>query len=308
MGELLYDLVQKLISSNYFGLILIGFILFVILIFILIIYLNILSKRKRNKEYKKNTEKIISSLTHEEIENISKNSANPEEIKEILKVENERLKTKTAKKGKRSKATPVKETEAPIIEQVVATETKTPKKKESIKTSSTIKQKKSSNVKIPTSNEEVSKPSNAKGKKSSKHQNNKVEEVKEQPKKESTLNTNTQIEKQQYLGKWKIYKQNDRFFAELIASNGGLLLRTAPYSSLTGIKNGIETIKKNVDLGLFHVTSDKYGHYSFKLYSSTNRLICVSEDYSSKTKCENGISSFKRFAKTAILITAEIED
>ena len=92
------------------------------------------------------------------------------------------------------------------------------------------------------------------------------------------------------------------FFAELTASNGGVLLRTEFYTTLSGVKNGIETIKKNVEFGNFKISTDKYGHFQFKLYSSVNRVICVSEDYSSKIKCENAIESVKRFASTANLV------
>ena len=71
------------------------------------------------------------------------------------------------------------------------------------------------------------------------------------------------------------------------------------------MKNGIDTIKKNIDGGNFAISVDKYGHYHFKLFNSNNRYICVSEDYSSKNKCESGIESVKRFAKTDTIIIEE---
>ena len=116
-----------------------------------------------------------------------------------------------------------------------------------------------------------------------------------------------QAHKQAYAGKWVIVKGEDgKYYAKLLASNGGVLLQTENYSSLSGVKNGIQTIKKNVDGGNFATSIDKYGHYSFKLFSMSNRLICQSEDYSSKAKCESGINSVKRFAKTDLIIN-EIE-
>ena len=112
-----------------------------------------------------------------------------------------------------------------------------------------------------------------------------------------------QAHKQAYAGKWVIVKGEDgKYYAKLLASNGGVLLRTENYSSLSGVKNGIQTIKKNVDGGNFATSIDKYGHYCFKLFSMSNRLICQSEDYSSKAKCENGINSVKRFAKTDLIM------
>ena len=108
--------------------------------------------------------------------------------------------------------------------------------------------------------------------------------------------------KKQYTGKWKIVQDDDGYSAILTASNGGTLLQTEKYKSVSNVKNGIETIKKNIDGGNFAISIDKYGHYRFKLFNRSNRLICVSEDYSSKAKCESGIESVKRFAKTASII------
>ena len=71
-----------------------------------------------------------------------------------------------------------------------------------------------------------------------------------------------------------------------------------------GVNNGF--IKKNIDGGNFAISVDKYGHYRFKLYNLSNRLICMSEDYSSKAKCESGIESVKRFAQTASVIQEEM--
>ncbi|MBR2377519.1 MAG: DUF1508 domain-containing protein [Clostridia bacterium] len=109
----------------------------------------------------------------------------------------------------------------------------------------------------------------------------------------------------EYSGKWKIKKLDGKYFAELIASNGGLLLKTEQYTTLASLKNGIETLKKNIDFGNIVITFDNNGFYRFKIYTPTNRLICISESYSSKAKCENGILSVKRFSKSDTII---IED
>lgn len=114
--------------------------------------------------------------------------------------------------------------------------------------------------------------------------------------------------KRVYTGKWKIKEDDMGFYASLHASNGGLLLKTEHYTSLSGVKSGIETIKRNAEIGNFAISIDKHNHYHFKLFSSSNKLICVSEDYSSKAKCDNGISSVKRFAPTASIILEERDD
>ncbi len=109
----------------------------------------------------------------------------------------------------------------------------------------------------------------------------------------------------EYTGKWKIKQSDNKYYAELTASNGGVLLKTESYTTLTSLKNGIETLKKNIEAENIAISLDKYGHYHYKIFTSTNRLLCVSEDYSSKAKCENGILSVKRFSKSTTII---IED
>lgn len=127
-------------------------------------------------------------------------------------------------------------------------------------------------------------------------------EVKAEPKTESAPVTANEEKKRNYSGKWKIIQEEDGFYATLIASNGGMLLKTEKYKTLSSVKSGIETIKRNIDGGNFAISVDKYGHYRFKLFNRTNRLICMSEDYSSKSKCESGIESVKRFAQTETII------
>ena len=114
--------------------------------------------------------------------------------------------------------------------------------------------------------------------------------------------------KRVYTGKWKIKQDDSGFVASLYASNGGLLLRTEHYTTLSGVKSGIQTIKRNAEIGNFAISIDKHNHYHFKLFSSSNKLICVSEDYSSKAKCDNGIASVKRFAPSATIILEERDD
>ena len=111
------------------------------------------------------------------------------------------------------------------------------------------------------------------------------------------------------VGKWQVYqKSDDEFVAYLHANNGTVLLTSETYSTAKGVMNGIETIKKNVDLGKFEVHCDKKGNYYYKLKSGANRLLCVGEVYSSKTSCESSIESVKKFAQNAILMEDVIED
>lgn len=108
-----------------------------------------------------------------------------------------------------------------------------------------------------------------------------------------------------YAGKWIIYEEDGRYFADLKASNGELMLRTETYSSLSGIKSGIETLKKNIELENYAVNLDKNGNFVFKIFSTAKRLLCVGEGYSTREQCEKAFSSVKRFSKTAKISIAE---
>lgn len=127
--------------------------------------------------------------------------------------------------------------------------------------------------------------------------------IEQKPKKfQPTRSIEKQVEKPvKYSGKWLIYVENDRYAANLVASNGEVLLRSESYSALSGVKSGIETIKNNVAKNNFAISVDKNDNFFFKLYSSSTRLLCISEGYSTKAACESAIESVKRFAKTAVI-------
>ena len=295
--EFIKEFLHKL-GNEYLYWTLIGIIALVIIIFLCIV-LHVSSKKtkaeKSKEEFKQSS---LHALTPEEIDNISNNSANPEEVKEYLTTEVSVSKVKKGAKKSTTKTTNSKKTEVK--------ETAKPKKVEDKKTEvkETAKPKKVEEKK--TEIKETAKPKKAeateatKAKKAENKPTEKTPAKKIEPEKKAESDT-----KRQYMGKWKISQDQDGFFATLTASNGGVLLKTEKYKSLTGVKNGIDTIKKNIDGGNFAISVDKYGHYHFKLFNSNNRYICVSEDYSSKNKCESGIESVKRFAKTDTIIIEE---
>ena len=217
----------------------------------------------------------VESLTPEEIDNISNNSSNPKEAKELLENEVDVARKTSLTKGKKS--------------------TSNKKGKKAKKSNKTNKQVE---TETPTTsiNEEPFTPPLVQS-----------EPVKKQVKDEDKGKKQAKVEepKRAYVGKWKIVQEGSNYFARLIASNGSTLLQTENYKSLSSLKNGIETIKKNIELGNFAVSIDKNGHYRYKLFNLSNRLIFVSQDFSSKAKCESGIESVKRFSKDAQVI---IED
>jgi uncharacterized protein YegP (UPF0339 family) len=54
--------------------------------------------------------------------------------------------------------------------------------------------------------------------------------------------------------------------------------------------------------GKFEVYTDKAGEYRFKLKAPNGEVIAVSEGYSSKTSCMNGIESVRNNAPNAKII------
>jgi uncharacterized protein len=54
--------------------------------------------------------------------------------------------------------------------------------------------------------------------------------------------------------------------------------------------------------GKFEVYTDKAGEYRFKLKAPNGEIIAISEGYSSKKSCMNGIESVKKNAPTATIV------
>ncbi len=250
---------------NHFYVIIIAIILFSVLIVTVIVLSQIYKAKKEDEMFKKNAENAVTSLTPEEINNISQNVADKDALYKLLS-SNSKSKNDEGKKTQKTTqpSTEVSQEEKPeAVLEVATTTTKNVKEVEVKKTTHTKKKTTTKKTVEPT------KP------------------VRE------------------YTGKWKIKHSDNKYYAELTASNGGVLLKTESYTTLTSLKNGIETLKKNIEAENIAISLDKYGHYHYKIFTSTNRLLCVSEDYSSKAKCESGILSVKRFSKSTTII---IED
>jgi uncharacterized protein YegP (UPF0339 family) len=54
--------------------------------------------------------------------------------------------------------------------------------------------------------------------------------------------------------------------------------------------------------GKFEVYKDKAGEYRFKLKAPNGEVIAVSEGYTSKTSCMNGIESVRKNAPNAKIV------
>ena len=103
-------------------------------------------------------------------------------------------------------------------------------------------------------------------------------------------------------GKWVISELDDEtFIAQLVASNGELLLSSESYASYSSAKDAVENITQNGLNGNFIIDSDKKGRFFFKIRNAQKLTLCVGETYSQLAACQSAIESVFGFLKTAKL-------
>lgn len=103
------------------------------------------------------------------------------------------------------------------------------------------------------------------------------------------------------VGKWIIKEKGEgEFVAFLYANNGEIMLTSEIYTSEESARAGIDTIRKNVDVGTFVNYKDKNKNFYFKLKSVKNRILCVSETYKSEALAESAKESVKRFVSSPV--------
>ena len=94
-----------------------------------------------------------------------------------------------------------------------------------------------------------------------------------------------------------------------------------PASSLIACKNGVESVHKNAPIAnfenqteegaptatcpKFEMYQDKAGEYRFRLKARNGEIIAVSEGYTAKASCLNGIESVRKNAAEAEVVVEE---
>ena len=102
---------------------------------------------------------------------------------------------------------------------------------------------------------------------------------------------------------------------DLKATNGQVIASSEVYNSDASCKNGIESVRKNAPIAnvedqtiegfatakcpKFEIYNDKAGEFRFRLKATNGQIIAVSEGYTTKTACTNGIESVKKNAPEA---------
>ena len=105
---------------------------------------------------------------------------------------------------------------------------------------------------------------------------------------------------------------------DLKAGNGEVIATSEVYESEAACKNGIESVKNNAPVAgvedqtvegyeavkhpKFEMYTDKAGEFRFRLKAKNGQIIAVSEGYTSKAGCENGIASVKKNAAEAEVV------
>lgn len=102
---------------------------------------------------------------------------------------------------------------------------------------------------------------------------------------------------------------------DLKASNGQTIATSEVYDSKAACEKGIGSVRKNATIAKledrttenyktatnpkFELYEDKGGEYRFRLKSRNGQTIAVSEGYTTKAACENGIDSVRKNAPEA---------
>lgn len=128
--------------------------------------------------------------------------------------------------------------------------------------------------------------------------------------------------KEYVMGKYIINKTKTGYTFGLKAANGEVIATGGEvYSSLDSVKNGVKSVEANAPEAAvedhtvegyqteknpkFEIYSDKAGEFRFRLKAKNGQVIAVSEGYTSKANCKNGIESVKKNSVNSPVIEPE---
>ena len=122
------------------------------------------------------------------------------------------------------------------------------------------------------------------------------------------------------MGKFVIRTVNTGFKFDLKATNGQVILTSEVYTTKAACQNGVQSIMKNTPAAnvedqtvegfetmthpKFEMYQDKAGEYRFRLKARNGEIIGVSEGYTTKANCVNGVESVKKNAADAEIVEA----
>lgn len=95
-------------------------------------------------------------------------------------------------------------------------------------------------------------------------------------------------------------EKNHKFYFNLKAKNGQVILSSQGYADKSGAKNGIDSCKKNAtDESKFERKTASNGKFHFNLKAGNGQIIGSSQMYASEAGMENGIASVMNNAPEA---------
>ena len=120
------------------------------------------------------------------------------------------------------------------------------------------------------------------------------------------------------MGKFVIRTVPSGIKFDLKATNGQVIATSEVYTTEAACRNGIESVRKNaaaaklenqteegyatVTNPKFEMYQDKAGEYRFRLKARNGEVIAVSEGYTTKASCLNGIDSVTKNAPEAEIV------
>ena len=117
------------------------------------------------------------------------------------------------------------------------------------------------------------------------------------------------------MSKFVIRTVNSGIKFDLKATNGQVIATSEIYTTEAACRNGIESVRRNAPIAnvenqteegfavmthpKFEMYQDKAGEFRFRLKARNGEIIAVSEGYSAKAGCLNGIESVQKNAPDA---------
>lgn len=117
------------------------------------------------------------------------------------------------------------------------------------------------------------------------------------------------------MGRFVIRKVPSGIKFDLKAANGQVIATSEVYETTASCQKGIASVRKNAPLAhfedhtitdytpagnpKFELYTDKAGGFRFRLKARNGKIIAISESYTTKLACENGIESVKHNAPEA---------
>jgi len=116
--------------------------------------------------------------------------------------------------------------------------------------------------------------------------------------------TSSDISNSASKGRYEIFVGNDgRYYFHLLASNGQKVLASQGYTSASGVKNGIESVKSNgANSARYQLRTAADGSEYFVLKAGNGRVIGVSQIYATQASAKAAITSVQNL----VVATADV--